>query len=148
MTILLLNGPNLDLLGEREPEIYGTTTLSEIERMVVEAAAKHGIDIEEYQSNHEGELIDRMNDSRRRIDAIVFNPGAFTHYSYALRDSVAGVNKPTVEVHLSDPMKREDFRKINVFDGLPNVRRISGRGVQGYLDAVELLAGELMQEQE
>lgn len=143
MRILLLNGPNLNLLGEREPELYGYTTLVELEVMVAEAASRHGIELETFHSNHEGALIDRMHEARKRIDALIFNPGAFTHYSYALRDSVASIRKPMIEVHLSDPEKREEFRRVSVFAGLPNVRRIAGRGVQGYLDALELLAGEL-----
>lgn len=139
MNILVLNGPNLNLLGDREPEIYGRVTLAEIlERLNNIADVRHG-EIKAFQSNHEGELIDKLHELRKWVDGIVMNPGAFTHYSYALRDAIAAVGVPTVEVHLSDIENREDFRKQNVFNGLDNVQRIAGQGAKGYEDALLLL---------
>lgn len=137
MNILVLHGPNLNLLGEREPEVYGTTTLSEINAELDRRASELGHDLKIYQSNHEGELIDHLHDNRAWMDHLIMNPGAFTHYSYALRDAVASVNKPMTEVHLSDLGKREAFRQISVFEGLPRVDRIMGKGVTGYYEALE-----------
>jgi 3-dehydroquinate dehydratase-2 len=139
MNILVLNGPNLNLLGEREPEVYGATTLNDIEQMLTEEARAFGAELRFLQSNHEGVLIDKLHEERQWLDAIIMNPGAFTHYSYALRDAVAALAKPMIEVHLSDLSKREEFRRFTVFEGLPNVRRIMGRGAQGYLNALRLL---------
>jgi 3-dehydroquinate dehydratase-2 len=139
MNILVLNGPSLNLLGEREPAIYGTATLRDVERMMKEEAAKHATSLHFLQSNHEGILIDKLHEERHWADGIVMNPGALTHYSYALRDAVAAINKPMVEVHLTDLMKREEFRKFSVFEGATNVRRIMGRGARGYVDALIML---------
>ena len=139
MNILVLNGPNLNLLGERQPEIYGSATLRDIEEMLKSEAEKFGAQLRFFQSNHEGALIDRLHDERKWLDAIIMNPGAFTHYSYALRDAVGAVNKPMIEVHLSDLGQREEFRRLSVFEGLPQVRRIMGRGPQGYVNALRLL---------
>ncbi len=139
MNILVLHGPNLNLLGEREPEIYGTASLSDINDMLLAEAGRFGVTIRFFQSNHEGELIDRLHDERKWLDAIIMNPGAFAHYSWALRDAVASVAKPMVEVHLTDLTKREEFRRHSVFDGLGLVRRIMGRGAQGYVNALRLL---------
>lgn len=139
MNILLLNGPNLNLLGEREPSIYGTTTLSEIEEMVTTKASALGAQVRAYQSNHEGVLIDKIQSERTWLDALIINPGALTHYSYALRDAVSAVAKPVVEVHLSDLNMREEFRRFSVFADLPNVTRIMGRGAAGYSDALDQL---------
>ncbi|HWF44791.1 MAG TPA: type II 3-dehydroquinate dehydratase [Candidatus Kapabacteria bacterium] len=139
MNILVLNGPNLNLLGEREPEIYGTMTLSDIEGMLELEAEKFDVQLRFFQSNHEGALIDRLHEERKWLDAIIMNPGAFTHYSYALRDAVGAVNKPMIEVHLSDLNQREEFRRVSVFEGLLHVRRIMGRGPQGYVNALRLL---------
>ena len=139
MNVLVLNGPNLNLLGEREPEIYGTTTLAEVEQMLRDEAQHFNADLKFVQSNHEGVLIDAIHNERRWMHGIIMNPGALAHYSYSLRDSVASVNKPMIEVHLSDLSQREEFRRHSVFQGLPNVRLIMGRGVQGYLSALRLL---------
>ncbi len=148
MNILVLNGPNLNLLGERESSIYGTVTLAEIIAMLEEESGKLGVQLRCFQSNHEGELIDKMHEERKWMDALIMNPAALTHYSFALRDAVATVNKPMIEVHLSDLTKREEFRRFSVFDGLENVRRIMGRGAQGYVNALRLLVGAGMDNSE
>ena len=139
MNILVLHGPNLNLLGEREPEIYGRSTLQDIYELLEQEATKFGVELKFTQSNHEGVLIDRLHEERRWMDALIVNPGALGHYSIALRDAVSAVAKPMIEVHLSDLSKREEFRRHSVFDGLPNVRCIMGRGVQGYVNALRLL---------
>jgi 3-dehydroquinate dehydratase type II len=140
MNILLLHGPNLNLLGEREPEVYGHDTLTEINERLYAIAAELGVGIRVFQTNHEGVLVDLVHQYRKWADAIVMNPGAYTHYSYALRDAIAAFTKPMVEVHLSDLTKRESFRHITVFEGLPNVTRIMGKGAVGYEEAFRILA--------
>ncbi len=139
MNILILHGPNLNLLGEREPEIYGSATLEEINSQISRRAKESGAEITFSQSNHEGVLIDTLHENRKWADALIINPGAFTHYSYALRDAIAAFGKPTIEVHLSDLNNREEFRKHSVFDGLINVSRIMGKGADGYYEALEML---------
>src|SRR5689334_2514048 len=105
MNILILHGPNLNLLGEREPEIYGSQTLEDINSELKQRAERLKAEVRIGQSNHEGVLIDRIHESRKWADALIINPGAFTHYSYALRDAIAAFNKPTIEIHLSDLTK-------------------------------------------
>jgi len=141
--ILVLHGPNLNLLGEREPEIYGTTTLNEINEQLANYATANNVELISTQSNHEGVLIDLIHAYRKSASALIINAGAFTHYSYALRDAVAAFSKPTFEVHLSDLSKREEFRQKSVFDGLVNVTRIMGKGAQGYYEALDQLIGSL-----
>jgi len=136
MNILLLNGPNLNLLGEREPEIYGKTTLAQLEQMVHTRARELGATVRAFQSNHEGALIDELHQARFWAKGVVFNPGAFTHYSYALRDAIAATKLRVVEVHLSDLMKRETWRQQSVIAEVA-AHRIMGKGVAGYLEAVE-----------
>jgi len=136
MRILLLNGPNLGRLGKRQPEIYGNTTLAEVEAAVALHAAELGHSLGVLQSNHEGALIDRIEE--RDYDAIVINPGALTHYAYALHDALLGAECPVVEVHISDIMAREPWRHVSVVE--PVVRhRIMGRGWRGYLEAIDFL---------
>ncbi|MBQ6453512.1 MAG: type II 3-dehydroquinate dehydratase [Coriobacteriales bacterium] len=138
MRILLLNGPNLNLLGEREPDIYGSCSLADVEAMVLEHATQAGVELDCFQSNHEGALIDRLQEARNVCAGVIYNPGAHAHYSYALRDAVASIHIPVVEVHISDVHAREDFRQklviAPVCAGL-----ICGHGVQGYLEAFDLL---------
>ena len=141
MNVLVVNGPNLNLLGEREPEVYGRLTLEELERRVRARATELGFDVRCYQSNHEGRLIDYLHRMRDWADAIVINPGAFTHYSYAIRDAIAAVAKPTVEVHLSDIYRREPFRAISVVADVCDAQ-ISGLGLDSYLQALERFAAK------
>jgi 3-dehydroquinate dehydratase II len=138
MNVLLLNGPNLNLLGEREPEIYGTTTLPQIESLVAERARELGVSMRTFQSNHEGALVDRLQEVRKWADGVILNPGAFTHYSYSLRDAIAATRLRVVEVHLSDLEKREAWRRISVIAEVV-AHRILGKGVAGYLEALEWL---------
>lgn len=138
--ILLLNGPNLNMLGVREPDIYGTDTLASIEQEVVDYAAARDAAVDCFQSNHEGDLIDRIHGAHGRYDGIVYNPGAHTHYSWALADAIGSIDVPMVEVHISDVDAREDFRKLSVFE---NVRAglVKGKGRAGYLEAVDVVLG-------
>lgn len=136
--ILVLNGPNLNLLGVREPDVYGTVTLADIEREVAAYAAERGVRVDCFQSNHEGALIDKLHEARGVYDGIVYNPGAHTHYSYALRDAVSSIDVPTVEVHLSDISTREEFRHLSVIEPVC-VAQIKGKGKEGYKEAVDVL---------
>lgn len=142
MKIQVINGPNLNMLGIREPEIYGTLTLEEINCQVLRRGAELGFDIEFFQSNHEGAIIDKIQECYGNTDGIVINPGAYTHYSIAIRDALAAVGIPTVEVHLSDINSREDFRKISVIKNVC-VKQIWGKGVQSYTEALEVLVKKL-----
>lgn len=136
--VLVLHGPNLNLLGEREPEVYGQMTLAQLNTKL-KAHGKNSFELRIKQSNHEGQLIDWIHANRKWAAAIVINPGAFTHYSYALRDALAGVNIPVYEVHLSDIHAREDFRKISVIRDVC-VAQISGKGFGSYTEALDLIA--------
>jgi 3-dehydroquinate dehydratase-2 len=137
MNILILHGPNLNLLGEREPHIYGTTTLWEINATLRNEAEDNHLAI--HQSNAEGKLISYIHEYRKWAEGLIINPGALTHYSYSLRDAITSFAKPTIEVHLSDISKREEFRRFSVLDGLSNVERIMGLGAKGYSEALKHL---------
>ena len=142
--LLLMNGPNLNLLGQREPEIYGTTTLADIEAMVAKYAQERGAELDCYQSNHEGALIDKIQQSQGVYDGIVFNPGAYTHYSYAIHDAITSVDVPVVEIHISDISEREDFRSKSVLVDAC-IGQVKGLGKEGYLRAVDLVLEHLAQ---
>ena len=138
MNILVINGPNLNLLGVREPDVYGSETLIDIENWLNEQPEADSHSITWFQSNHEGELIDHLHEAMGKFESIIINPGAFTHYSYALRDAIAAVNIPTVEVHLSDINTREKFREISVIKDVC-LDQISGLGKIGYLKGIQRL---------
>jgi 3-dehydroquinate dehydratase-2 len=141
-TILLLSGPNLNLLGEREPDVYGTTTLDELVTLAREAAKKHRHELEHVQSNHEGALIDAIHAARGRCAAIVFNPGAFTHYAYALADALAAFDGVVVELHLSNPHAREPWRHTSVIAPVAT-GTIAGFGGAGYRLAIDAVATKI-----
>jgi 3-dehydroquinate dehydratase-2 len=141
-TILLLSGPNLNLLGEREPQVYGTDTLADLVADATAAAAAHGHEIEHVQSNHEGDLVDAIHGARGRCGAIVLNPGAFTHYSFAIADALATFDGVKVELHLSNPAAREQWRRTSVV--APYVTgTVAGFGRAGYRLAVEAAVARL-----
>jgi len=142
MRILVLHGPNLNLLGEREPEIYGRTTLAEIDARLRELGAKRNATVESFQSNHEGALLDRIQAARRTHQAIIINPGGLTHTSVALRDALIGCELPVIEVHLSNIHAREDFRQRSLVAGIA-LGQISGLGAKGYELALEALLDRL-----
>jgi 3-dehydroquinate dehydratase-2 len=136
MRILLLNGPNLGRLGFRHPEIYGSTTLVDVVQAVRAHARARGSTVDDFQSNHEGALIDRLE--QRDYDGVVINPGALAHTSYALHDALVGAERPVIEVHVSDIRTREPWRHVTVIE--PAVAgQVIGRGWQGYLEAVDML---------
>ena len=140
--VLVLHGPNLNLLGDREPEIYGTTTLADHLATVRAAAAPHGLVVEDLQSNHEGVLVDAIHAARRRCAAIIINPGAFTHYSWAIHDALGAFDGVVVEVHLSNPNAREPWRHTSVVAPVAT-GTIAGFGGHGYVLAVEAVAHRL-----
>ena len=131
LRILLINGPNLNRLGKREPEVYGNATLDMLEQDVTAFAKGHGVEISCFQSNHEGDIIDMLHDAEPTFSGIVINPGAFTHYSYAIRDAIASISIPTVEVHISNVHAREEFRHLSVIAPVA-VGQIIGLGFYGY----------------
>ena len=132
MRIAVIHGPNLRLLGKREPEVYGTATLADVDRMLAEVAAELGVGVESFQSNHEGEILDFLEDAAGRVDGFLINPGGLTHTSVALRDGLVGVDRPFVEVHLSNTAARERFRRHSYLAGVAS-GVVYGFGVQSYL---------------
>ena len=141
MKILIINGANINFLGIREKEIYGTTDYDGLLKLIGEKGKSCDCDIEVFQSNHEGAIIDRIQDAYYDgTDGIIINPGAYTHYSYAIRDALASVTMPKVEVHISDITKREPFRQNSVTKDACDIQ-IYGRGLQGYSDAVDFILG-------
>jgi len=137
--VLVLNGPNLNLLGTREPEIYGHDTLGAIHERMTARAAELGLEIAFFQSNHEGALIDRLHE--RDFDVVVINAAGYTHTSVALRDALLAVHRPFWEVHLSDPWQRDEFRKTNFLHDIATAT-IAGHGARGYLEALEQIAAQ------
>ena len=136
MKILVMNGPNLNLLGEREPSVYGDNSLSAINGRLKEQAEKSGVEIEFYQSNCEGALIDKLHDARTQFDYIILNAGAYTHYSYAIRDAISAIKIPVIEVHLSNVHGREEFRHKSVISAVCK-GVIAGFGEQSYALALQ-----------
>ena len=142
MHILVLNGPNLNMLGIREPEHYSTQTLADLIAMIEAEAERLGITVECYQSNHEGDLVDKIQAAYGKADGILINPAAYTHTSVALLDAVKAVQIPTVEVHISDPDTRDEFRKIS-YIRQACIATVKGKGFAGYLEAMHILADRL-----
>ena len=138
MNILVINGPNLNLLGEREPEIYGNDTLEELMMWLKTSSDGRNHNFKFYQSNHEGILIDAIHDERQWANGMIINAGALSHYSYAIRDAISSTGIPTVEVHLSDIMDREDFRKISVIKDVC-ISQVYGLGKKSYLESLKIL---------
>lgn len=142
MKILVLNGPNLNLLGLREPEIYGAQTYAHLEALIEEKAKALGVETEIRQTNHEGVLVDWIQQARGAFDAIVINPAAYTHTSIAILDAAKAVGLPMVEVHISDVSAREDFRQVSYIRAAC-MATITGHGLMGYAEALELLAAQV-----
>lgn len=142
MKLYIINGPNLNMLGIREPEIYGKLTLQDIESKIKLYCAKNQIDVEFYQSNHEGEIVDIIQSAYKKADGIIINPAAYTHTSVAILDALKAVNVDTVEVHLSDVDKREDFRKLS-YVSLFAKKVIKGKGADGYIEAIDFFLNRI-----
>lgn len=140
MKILVINGPNINMLGIREPEVYGKENYQTLCSMIEEHSSNKEIEVEIYQSNHEGCLVDKIQEAFGKTDGIVINPGAYTHTSIALLDALKAVGIPTVEVHISDVSKREDFRQISYIRSYC-IKTITGKGLKGYLEAIDFLSG-------
>jgi len=139
MKVLIINGANMNLLGKREPDVYGKDTLEDLEKTVRKEADKRGTEVEFFQSNHEGEIIDAIHRAmEEKVEAIIINPGAFTHYSYAIRDAIKGTGIETIEVHMSNVHSREEFRTKSVIAPVCK-GQISGFGFESYLAALYLL---------
>ncbi len=140
----ILHGVNFDQLGSRDPEHYGRQTLRELERTIKGYANEFGIEATFFQTNHEGEYVERLHRLPDSADAAILNPGAWTHYSYAIRDALEFTGMPAIEIHLSDVSKREKFRQVSVFEGLGSViGRIYGKQAEGYREALEIIATHL-----
>lgn len=139
MKVFVINGPNLNMLGIREPGVYGSSTYNDLVEMIKKHCAEINVEVDFFQSNHEGDLVDYIQKAYYEADGIVINPGAYTHTSVALLDAAKAVAKPLVEVHISDVSKREDFRQIS-YISLAVSKRIMGHGFNGYIEAIDYLA--------
>lgn len=144
MKILVINGPNLNMLGIREPGIYGSSSFSDLLHLLEQTAQKLGIEVEQYQSNHEGDLVDKIQWAYGKADGIVINPAAYTHTSVAILDALKAVSLPAVEVHISDVDARESFRQIS-YAGMACCKTIKGHGLEGYREAIVYLTQLLNQ---
>ena len=142
MKILVINGPNLNMLGIREPDHYGRETYADLVKKIEEHCQNKSVDVEIFQSNHEGALVDKIQEAYQKVDGIVINPAAYTHTSIALLDALKAVGIPTVEVHISKVEEREDFRQIS-YVRAACVKTITGHGTDGYLEAIDYLTEEL-----
>lgn len=138
MKILVINGPNINMLGIREPEIYGKQTFADLLVLLEQTALEEGITVEQFQSNHEGALVDKIQEAYGIFDGIVINPAAYTHTSIAILDALKSVGIPTVEVHISDVDSREEFRQIS-YAGMACLKTIKGQGLDGYRQAIQFL---------
>lgn len=138
MKLLVINGPNLNMLGIREPDIYGKNTFADLLQLLDDTGRELGLDVEQYQSNHEGDLVDKIQWAYGKVDGIVINPAAYTHTSVAILDALKAVGIPAVEVHISDVDAREPFRQIS-YAGLACCKTIKGHGFMGYVEAIEYL---------
>ena len=147
MKLLIINGPNLNMLGIREPQHYGSRTYAQLCGMIEKHCAKESIEVEIYQSNHEGDLVDKIQSAYENADGIVINPAAYTHTSVALLDALKAVSLPAVEVHISDVDSREDFRKIS-YVRQACIKTVSGHGFEGYLEAIDIVSDYLNQRTE
>ncbi|MBU0996347.1 MAG: type II 3-dehydroquinate dehydratase [Proteobacteria bacterium] len=136
--ILVIHGPNLNMLGKREPEIYGRATLDEINKDITGKGASNGLDVQTFQSNHEGAIIDKIQECFGNIKGIIINPGAYTHTSIGIRDAILSVNIPVIEIHLSNIYKRETFRHKSMIADIA-VGQISGFGIYGYMLAIDAM---------
>ncbi len=143
--ILVVHGPNLNLLGERQPDVYGVLTLADIDNSIKSLAGQLGLQVKCFQSNYEGRLIDFLHDNRKWAHGLVINPGALTHYSYALRDAIAAIDLPAVEVHLSNIYEREAFRHKSVTREVCIAQKL-GRGLNSYLEGIRELVDYLEKE--
>ncbi|HHT16865.1 MAG TPA: type II 3-dehydroquinate dehydratase [Papillibacter sp.] len=139
MTFLVINGPNLNMLGIREPEIYGNRTYADLEAHIRDAARLFGVAVELFQSNHEGAIVDRIQQAYGEVDGIIINPAAYTHTSIAILDALKAAGLPAVEVHLSDISQREPFRQVS-YVSLACIKTIAGKGFGGYTEAIKTLA--------
>ena len=142
MKILVINGPNLNMLGIREPGIYGKSSFADLLNLLEDTARELGIEVEQYQSNHEGDLVDKIQWAYGKVDGIVINPAAYTHTSVAILDALKAVSIPAVEVHISDVDARESFRQIS-YAGLACCKTIKGHGLEGYREAIQFLFQKL-----